>query len=703
MRHVAKLTMADGRVPRICVPTLEHGATQCQSWKCKHTGGMDNCRACGFIFCSKCLARRDMPAAFRHKGDVNPVRVCKGCDELIDQGAVLTSQRAKETVMVARLAGAQHPQAIAARRGPPSLPRQLSGRDLYGRVPPSLPNPGMVGGTEGVDTVTGVGPNDGLLASVPAPRPPPRGEGLGRHLSGGAVVARPKPPPRDYNQHTGQTLQSTDVFPTLTRPLLITAPPLPKNPPPIIHKPEKPPYLVSTSLFSSSSPSSSYILPSSSNATPSAAVAVAISATAAGPLTSPPVFSSPACPRRPAPLLPVSSPFAHSPKTPALLPASSLQSSPQSSNQSLRHAANDVDGSTAVAANEDGGDSCGGDSGGATRGQAEGGGRAGAFGDHLSSLLALPTISDLEPDEEPGCSEAVDVGSGDKSGAKSLTLPPRLPKNFADRRRPPPLRQSPAYQRNRLTVARPPSLPARPPRAVVPADLVDSPLTPKTPYKSNPDEGQGTGDHSNFSIKKGKMIISPPEWDETSTACNRCRKDVQKPHKHNCRTCGLIFCSNCSHKVDVPVPFRKKGKKNPVRVCVTCYVLISLGKAKLVKEAPAAAPSAAEIAKPSRPKSKKLSAAASETFPFFATITRACPDLDLGVGELVIVRASRRKNKILQYWLLDPNAHAPEAEGDDPEAAPVTPQGIWATDDLLVRIVAGRLSVDAEMWNNRPA
>lgn len=81
--------------------------------------------------------------------------------------------------------------------------------------------------------------------------------------------------------------------------------------------------------------------------------------------------------------------------------------------------------------------------------------------------------------------------------------------------------------------------------------------------------------------------IAPPEvWEPEgdTVECRKCRTKGKDSKQHNCRTCGLIFCSKCTTKMDIPAFFeKKKGKTGPYRVCDSCRFKIIQG-AKLVEK-----------------------------------------------------------------------------------------------------------------------
>jgi len=83
-------------------------------------------------------------------------------------------------------------------------------------------------------------------------------------------------------------------------------------------------------------------------------------------------------------------------------------------------------------------------------------------------------------------------------------------------------------------------------------------------------------------LEEKQKKIYPPEWVplETYVNCPKCLKKGGKAH--NCRTCGKLFCSDCTRKMQVPPIYEKKKKAGPSRVCDECRFLI-IGGAKLVE------------------------------------------------------------------------------------------------------------------------
>lgn len=57
------------------------------------------------------------------------------------------------------------------------------------------------------------------------------------------------------------------------------------------------------------------------------------------------------------------------------------------------------------------------------------------------------------------------------------------------------------------------------------------------------------------SLVDGETHIHPPLWREKSSY-QQCFSCMRLKHRHNCRVCGELFCSDCSVKLDVPREFR---------------------------------------------------------------------------------------------------------------------------------------------------
>lgn len=62
-----------------------------------------------------------------------------------------------------------------------------------------------------------------------------------------------------------------------------------------------------------------------------------------------------------------------------------------------------------------------------------------------------------------------------------------------------------------------------------------------------------------------------PQWDPIKGCpCSHCGKEYNSSTTHNCRVCGLVFCSLCTGKYHLPPQFKKKKKVGPARVCFGC-------------------------------------------------------------------------------------------------------------------------------------
>lgn len=65
---------------------------------------------------------------------------------------------------------------------------------------------------------------------------------------------------------------------------------------------------------------------------------------------------------------------------------------------------------------------------------------------------------------------------------------------------------------------------------------------------------------------------SAPEWAD-GDSCHRCRVQFTLINrKHHCRNCGQVFCGNCSQKT---ISLPKFGIEKEVRVCDTCYLIVT--------------------------------------------------------------------------------------------------------------------------------
>lgn len=93
------------------------------------------------------------------------------------------------------------------------------------------------------------------------------------------------------------------------------------------------------------------------------------------------------------------------------------------------------------------------------------------------------------------------------------------------------------------------------------------------------------------------MKIYPPVW-VNPIGINDCFKCHRQPkgllgmaaggakQLHHCRTCGRMFCSSCTKKIDVPAAFQgPKNKAGPARVCQICLMMLETG-VELVNERP---------------------------------------------------------------------------------------------------------------------
>lgn len=71
-----------------------------------------------------------------------------------------------------------------------------------------------------------------------------------------------------------------------------------------------------------------------------------------------------------------------------------------------------------------------------------------------------------------------------------------------------------------------------------------------------------------------KGVMTHWKRDEDVDACERCEKTFRLGiRRHHCRHCGEIFCNECSsHRL----PVKKFGYNAPVRVCDSCYALLTV-------------------------------------------------------------------------------------------------------------------------------
>lgn len=104
------------------------------------------------------------------------------------------------------------------------------------------------------------------------------------------------------------------------------------------------------------------------------------------------------------------------------------------------------------------------------------------------------------------------------------------------------------------------------------------------------------------SLATGTIIIHPPEWVALNTQkdCFKCRTPFKK-RRHHCRTCGRLYCGNCSSKMDIPEAFKKKKKPGPARVCDMCRYIIVKGAELCEDTAPIPLPPPMEPEEPPAP------------------------------------------------------------------------------------------------------
>lgn len=83
-------------------------------------------------------------------------------------------------------------------------------------------------------------------------------------------------------------------------------------------------------------------------------------------------------------------------------------------------------------------------------------------------------------------------------------------------------------------------------------------------------------------------IIYPPEvWENRDLfqSCPKCKKKAGA--SHNCRVCGRLFCSGCTHKITVPAIFKKKKNKDGLcRACDYCIADVQAGAVLSESEKP---------------------------------------------------------------------------------------------------------------------
>eukprot|EP00388_Colpodella_angusta_P047534 GDKK01072962.1.p1 GENE.GDKK01072962.1~~GDKK01072962.1.p1 ORF type:complete len:346 (-),score=-2.14 GDKK01072962.1:98-1006(-) len=109
----------------------------------------------------------------------------------------------------------------------------------------------------------------------------------------------------------------------------------------------------------------------------------------------------------------------------------------------------------------------------------------------------------------------------------------------------------------------------------------------------DPTKRLGAAEMGGFDVVKSHPFFSGIVWDSLATVdvsplwqretkwvkdsdvtrCNKCGKDFNLlRRKHHCRSCGNIYCNDCSsHQVQIP----ESTYKNPERVCDICYEKIT--------------------------------------------------------------------------------------------------------------------------------
>jgi serine/threonine protein kinase len=77
--------------------------------------------------------------------------------------------------------------------------------------------------------------------------------------------------------------------------------------------------------------------------------------------------------------------------------------------------------------------------------------------------------------------------------------------------------------------------------------------------------------------RKVSADIMLPQWKSVASfkECVKCRRN--KSRAHNCRLCGDLFCSDCTSKMEIPEPFKRKAKRGPARVCDLCRFRVFKG------------------------------------------------------------------------------------------------------------------------------
>ncbi|CAG2166126.1 unnamed protein product [Oppiella nova] len=73
-------------------------------------------------------------------------------------------------------------------------------------------------------------------------------------------------------------------------------------------------------------------------------------------------------------------------------------------------------------------------------------------------------------------------------------------------------------------------------------------------------------------LKENTGRLKEAVWtsDRDAVECHQCSKQFSVARRrHHCRSCGEIFCGNCSNN-EMPLPSNKK----PVRVCDSCHAYL---------------------------------------------------------------------------------------------------------------------------------
>ena len=70
-------------------------------------------------------------------------------------------------------------------------------------------------------------------------------------------------------------------------------------------------------------------------------------------------------------------------------------------------------------------------------------------------------------------------------------------------------------------------------------------------------------------------VSAEPAWSEGYDSCMSCGcRFGLATRRHHCRHCGRLLCAKCSDK---DVPILKFALNKPVRVCHTCFDVLTLG------------------------------------------------------------------------------------------------------------------------------